>query len=125
MTDQQYPYTTHLDVRFPPLEVIDVAGLAGSCTDRWFNQTLCRVNDSVMRLGIVQGQYHWHRHERDDEFFFVLDGRLMVELEDRSVELGAWQGFVIPRGVLHRTVAADRTVMLMAETFSIVPTGDG
>jgi mannose-6-phosphate isomerase-like protein (cupin superfamily) len=123
MTEPPYPYATHLDVRYPPLTVVDVPDLVRSCTDRWYNQTLCRVNDSVMRLGIVQGEYHWHRHDSDDEFFFVLEGRLRIEMEGRAVELGPWQGFVVPRGLIHRTLASERTVMLMAETASIEPTG--
>jgi len=118
-----YPYTTRLDVLYPPLERMDVQALADACTDRWYNQTLCRVNDSVVRVGVVQGEYHWHKHDADDEFFFVLEGRLLVDLEGRSVELGPRQGIVVPRGVVHRTRAPERTVMLMVETAAIVPTG--
>lgn len=124
MTDTGFPYVTRLDVKYPPQTVIDIPVLVQACTDKWFNQTLCRVNDSVVRLGIVQGEYHWHRHETDDEFFFVLEGRLTVETEDRSVDLEAGQGFVVPRGLRHRTLAAERTVMLMVETAAIIPTGD-
>ncbi len=124
MTDTGFPYVTRLDVKYPPLTVIDIPGMVRSCTDSWFNQTLCRVNDSVVRLGIVEGEYHWHRHDSDDEFFLVLEGRLTVELEDRRVELEPGQGFVVPRGLRHRTLAAERTVMLMVETAAISPTGD-
>ena len=46
-----------------------------ACTDQWYNQTLCQVNDSVVRLGVVQGEYHWHKHDDDDEFFYVVSGR--------------------------------------------------
>ncbi|HYL71581.1 MAG TPA: cupin domain-containing protein [Candidatus Dormibacteraeota bacterium] len=119
-----YPYTTHLDVKFAPLTVVDVAGLVAQCKDRWYNQTLCKVNDSVIRLGVLQGEYHWHKHDEDDEFFFVLDGRFIIDLEDRSIELKAQEGFVVPRGVVHRTRAPERTVVLMAETAAIIPTGD-
>jgi mannose-6-phosphate isomerase-like protein (cupin superfamily) len=119
-----YPYTTHLDVKFAPLTVVDVAGLIAQCQDRWYNQTLCRVNDSVIRLGVLQGEYHWHKHDKDDEFFFVLDGHFIIDLEDRSVELKPREGFVVPRGVVHRTRAPERTVVLMAETAAIIPTGD-
>ena len=119
-----YPYTTHLDVKFAPLTVVDVAGLIAQCQDRWYNQTLCKVNDSVIRLGVLQGEYHWHKHDKDDEFFFVLDGHFIIDLEDRSVELKPHEGFVVPRGVVHRTRAPERTVVLMAETAAIIPTGD-
>ena len=84
MTEQTYPYATHLDIKFPPLALIDVTALAGQVTDAWYNQTLCKVNDSVVRLGVMQGEYHWHKHEHDDEFFFCLDGLFVVDLEDRS-----------------------------------------
>ncbi|HKW81263.1 MAG TPA: cupin domain-containing protein [Casimicrobiaceae bacterium] len=119
-----YPYATHLDIRFPALSRVDVPALVAACTDRWYNQTLCRVNDSVVRLGVVEGEYHWHKHDDDDEFFFVLDGRLFVDLEDRTIELAANHGVVVPKGVVHRTRAPERAVILMVENAGIVPTGD-
>ena len=120
----EYPYATYLDVKFAPLNVVDVPALISACKDRLYNQTLCRVNDSVIRLGVMQGEYHWHKHEHDDEFFFVLEGHFIVDLQDRSVELRPLEGFVVPRGVVHRTRATERAVILMAETSAIVPTGD-
>jgi len=119
-----YPYVTRLDVKFPPLSLVDVPALVAACTDQWYNQTLCRVNDSVVRLGVMQGEYHWHKHDADDEFFFVLEGRFIVDLADRSVDLQRQQGIVVPRGVLHRTRAPERAVILMVETAAIAPTGD-
>lgn len=121
---ENFPYATHLDVKFAPLEVIDVPELIAQCKDRWYNQTLCQVNDSVIRLGVLQGEYHWHKHEHDDEFFFVLEGRFFIDLEGRCVELKPLEGFVVPRGILHRTRAPERAIILMAETHAIVPTGD-
>ena len=121
---QDYPYATYLDVKFAPLSVIDVPRLIAQCQERWYNQTLCKVNDSVIRLGVMQGEYHWHKHDHDDEFFFVLEGRFIIDLEGRSVELQPLEGFVVPRGVVHRTRAPQRAVILMAETSAIVPTGD-
>jgi mannose-6-phosphate isomerase-like protein (cupin superfamily) len=73
----------------------------------------------------MQGEYHWHKHEKDDEFFFVLEGRFIIDLEGRSVDLQRFQGFVVPKGVIHRTRAPDRAVIIMVETASIIPTGDG
>ena len=119
-----YPYATHLDIRYPPLALVDVPELIASCKDRWYNQTLCQVNGSVVRLGVVQGEYHWHKHDDDDEFFFVIDGRFMIDLEHRTVELAPQQGFVVPKGVVHRTRAPERAVILMVENAGIVPTGD-
>lgn len=119
-----FPYATHLNERFRPLELVDVPALIASCTDRWYNQTLCRVNDSVVRLGIVQGEYHWHKHDDEDEFFYVVEGKFLIDLEGRTVELGPRQGFVVPKGVLHCTRAPERTIILMVEGAGIVPTGD-
>ncbi len=121
---QAYPYATHLDIRFPELSLVDIPSLVEACTDRWYNQTLCKVNDSVIRLGVLQGEYHWHKHDKDDEFFMVLDGRFIIDLEGRSIELAPRQGFVVPKGVVHRTRAPERAVVLMVETAAIVPTGD-
>jgi len=119
-----YPYATHLNVQFKPLELVDLQSLVDACTDRWYNQTLCRVNDSVVRLGVIQGEYHWHKYDRDDEFFYVVDGRFVIDLEGRTVELGPRQGFTVPKGVRHRTRAPVRTVVLMIEGAGVVPTGD-
>ena len=119
-----YPYVNHMNVKFQPLEVIDVTDLVSSCTDQWYNQTLSKVNESVIRLGVMQGEYHWHKHNDDDEFFFVLDGKFIIDLEEKSVELGPQQGFTVPRGVVHRTRALEKSVVLMVETAEIIPTGD-
>ena len=121
---QEHSYATFLNVLYPSLSVIDVPSLAAASTERWYNQTLCKVNDSVVRLGVMQGEYHWHKHDHDDEFFFFLDGRFIVDLEDRSIELQRQQGFVVPKGVVHRTRAPERAIILMVETAAIVPTGD-
>lgn len=82
------------------------------------------MNESVIRTGVIQGEYHWHKHDADDEFFFVIEGKLLIDLEGRTVELVPQQGFVVPRGVMHRTRAPERTVILMVENAGIVPTGD-
>jgi mannose-6-phosphate isomerase-like protein (cupin superfamily) len=118
-------YTIDSNVAFGFLSLIDVDRVRQSVTEEWFNQTLCEVNDCVVRLGVVQGEFHWHKHDNEDEFFFVVDGRLIIDLEDRSVELLPKQGFTIPKGVVHRTRAPVRTAMLMVEGRTVTPTGDG
>jgi mannose-6-phosphate isomerase-like protein (cupin superfamily) len=124
MSDETvYPYATHTNVRYAPLEVIDVPALVAACTDQWYNQSLTRVNDSVVRLGVMQGEYHWHKHDDEDEFFYVVEGRFIIDLEERSVELAPRQGFTVPKGVVHRTRAPVRTVVLMVEGAGVVPTG--
>ncbi|MBL7719635.1 MAG: cupin domain-containing protein [Flavipsychrobacter sp.] len=119
-----YPYVTRLDIAFKHLSRIDVNQLVADCTDKWFNMTLTQVNDSVIRLGIVEGEYHWHKHDNDDEFFFILSGQLLIDLEDRTIELNPFQGVTITRGIRHRPRAPKKTVMLMVETSAIQPTGD-
>ncbi len=127
-----YPYATHLNVRFGALEKIELDPLVSAVRDQWYNQTLARVNDSVVRLGVMQGEYHWHQHDDDDEFFYVVEGRFLIDLDPaadgttpgRVVELTPRQGFVVPKGVMHRTRAPELSVILIVETAAIVPTGD-
>jgi dTDP-4-dehydrorhamnose 3,5-epimerase-like enzyme len=120
----KYPYETRLNVLHQPLELIDIQALAATIDFQWFNQTLCRVNESVVRVGIIKGEYHWHKHDRDDEFFYVISGRLLIDLEERAIDLSPGQAFVVPRGVVHRTRAPERTTILMVEQAGIIPTGD-
>ena len=122
--DKQYPFVTNLDIKFQHLELIDLPAIVRECKDQWFNQTLTKVNESVVRVGIVQGEYHWHKHDNDDEFFFVLEGQLLIDLEDRTIELNPNQGVTISKGIMHRPRAPQKTVMLMVETSAIQPTGN-
>mgnify|MGYP002624451292 CR=1 FL=1 len=121
---EQTSYKIQTDVKFGPLELIDVEALADACTDPWFNQSLCEVNDCVVRLGVLHGEFHWHHHDEEDELFYILSGCLMIDLEDRTVTLKPGQGFVVPKTVRHRTRAPERTVLLMFEGKGVVPTGD-
>jgi mannose-6-phosphate isomerase-like protein (cupin superfamily) len=122
--ENTFNYVTRLDIRFDHLEKMDINRMISECTDQWFNQSLTKVNDSVVRIGIVEGEYHWHKHDKDDEFFFVLQGQLLVDLEDRTIELNPNEGVTISKGIMHRTRAPKKTVMLMVETSAIQPTGD-
>jgi len=119
-----FPYETRLNVLYGPLEVVEERALADACGYRWYNQTLCQVNGSVVRLGVVEGEYHWHKHDEDDEFFYVVEGRLLIDLEGRTIELAPRQGTVVPKGILHRTRAPRRSVILMVENAGIIPTGN-
>jgi len=114
----------NLDVRYAPLELIDIQALVAACQDSWYNQTLCQVNDCVVRLGVMQGEFHWHKHDKEDEFFYVVAGRFVIELEGRTVELMPQQGFTVPKGVMHCTRAPERAVILMIEGAGVVPAGD-
>jgi quercetin dioxygenase-like cupin family protein len=119
-----FPYETRLNVLYEPLEVFDVHAVPGASDYKWFNQTLCKVNGSVVRMAAIEGEYHWHKHDEDDEFFFVVDGELLIDLESRTVSLLPGQGFVVPKTVVHRTRAPQRTTILMVENAGIIPTGN-
>lgn len=119
-----FPYETHLDIKFKALELVDLQPLVDAVTHPWYNQTLTKVNASVVRLGVMQGEYHWHKHDEDDEFFYVIEGLFVIDLEGRSVELRPRQGFTVPKGIVHRTRAPERSIILMVENAGIIPTGD-
>jgi mannose-6-phosphate isomerase-like protein (cupin superfamily) len=118
-------YSINMDVKFEPLVPIDISKLISGCTERWWNQSLSRVNDCVVRLGVFdEGEFHWHSHEKEDEFFFVLEGNLLLDLDDKTFELPPMQGILVPRGIRHRTRAKIHTVVLMVEAATVTPTGD-
>ena len=121
-------YDIHTDVKFGPLELVDAGQLVDACAEPWWNQSLCLVNDSVARIGVFCGEFHWHKHDREDELFFVLDGLLLLDIRDdsgeRTHELAPRQAMVVPRGVVHRTRAPSRTVVLMIEPATVVARGD-
>lgn len=117
-------YTMHMDAKYDYLELIDVPALVEACEDEWYNQTLCQVNECVVRLGILKGEFHWHKHDEEDEFFFVLQGQFLIDLENETITLEQHQGYTIPKGVVHRTRAPEKAVVLMVERSSVEPTGD-
>ncbi len=132
-----FPYETRLNTLYGPLEVFDVHTVPGADDFKWFNQTLCRVNNSVVRMAAIEGEYHWHKHDEDDEFFYVVDGELLIDVEaesgagfegrtvsTRTVSLKPGHGFVVPKTVVHRTRAPRRTTILMVENAGIIPTGN-
>lgn len=121
---KKYDYLQQMNIKYDHLELIDVPQIVEECTEKWFNQTLTKVNSSVVRLGIVEGEYHWHKHDDDDEFFFVLSGQLLIDLEDKTIELNPNEGVTISKGVMHRPRAPKKTVMLMVETDAIDPIGE-
>ena len=123
-----FPYETRPNILYGPLELIDVHPVPGANDYKWFNQTLCKVNDSVVRMAAIEGEYHWHKHDDDDEFFYVVDGELLIDikegLEDRTVSLQPGQGFVVPKTIVHRTRAPRHTTILMVENAGFIPTGN-
>ncbi len=121
---KEIKYQNNLNIAFEHAEVIDINELVAENKHEWLNQTLTQVNDGIIRLGIIEGDYHWHKHEHEDEFFYVVEGTLFIDLEDKTIELNANQGATISKNVLHRTRAPKKVVILMVETKGIIPTGD-
>jgi len=117
-------YSIDLEVKFKPLEIIDVPKLIEQSTKKWQNMSLCTVNNSVIRLAVIEGEFHWHKHDKEDEFFFVIDGLLLIDLEEKVIELKPKHGFMVPKGTLHRTRAPSRTSVLVIEDYTVKPTGD-
>ncbi|MFX0083883.1 MAG: cupin domain-containing protein [Candidatus Hodarchaeota archaeon] len=117
-------YSIDLEIKYKPLEIIDITQLIKQCTKKWQNISLCNVNDSVIRLAVIEGEFHWHKHDKEDEFFYVIEGLLLIDLEEKLVELKPKQGFTVPKGVMHRTRAPNRTSVLLMEKVTIKPTGD-
>src|ERR1700745_240596 len=111
----KHNYVQLMNTKYQHLELIDIPAIVKENKEQWFNQTLTQINDSVARIGIIEGEYHWHKHDNDDEFFLTVEGLLIIDLEDRTVELKPGQGFVVPRGIVHRTRALRRTIILMVE----------
>jgi mannose-6-phosphate isomerase-like protein (cupin superfamily) len=121
---EDHRYAFHMNALHGGLELVDTQRIVDECREPWFNQTLCAVNDCVVRLGIIEGDFHWHKHIEEDEFFYVQEGRLLIDLEERTVELLPKQGFLVPKGVMHRTRAPEKCVILMVEGSGVVPSGD-
>ena len=118
-------YHINMEPGFDFLKLIDVSSLVAACKEKWYNQTLCRVNNQLVRLGVFnEGEFHWHKHDSEDEFFFVIKGELYMELENETVVLKQHYGITIPKGVLHRPYVKEPTAVLMVESDSISPTGD-
>ena len=123
--DTKPQYVINLDNKYGYSTVIDIPPIVTGCTDTWFNQTLTQVNDAVIRLGIIEGEFHFHAHDEEDEFFLVLEGKIYLDLEGgKTVELSEGQGYTVPKRVVHRPRAPERAVILMVEKASVKPTGD-
>ncbi|MFX1511452.1 MAG: cupin domain-containing protein [Promethearchaeota archaeon] len=122
--ESKQDYSINTDIKYGYSKLIDIPEIIKSCKEQWFNQTLCQVNDSVVRIGIMRGAFHWHKHEEEDEFFYVIEGKLLLDLEGETIELIPKQGYTVPKGVKHRTRAKEKTVILMVEKYTVKPTGD-
>ena len=113
-----------MELRSGHMEIIDINDYVETTEEKWINYTLTEVNNSLVRLGIFKGEFHWHHHDGEDEFFYVITGKLLLDLEDRTIELLPNQGFTVPKGVEHRTRALEKTVVIMVEGNTVDPGGD-
>ncbi|TET75690.1 MAG: cupin domain-containing protein [Candidatus Heimdallarchaeota archaeon] len=117
-------YSIDTEIKFKPLEHINISELISKCSKNWQNFSLCQVNDSIVRLGVIEGEFHWHKHDEDDEFFYVIEGKLLIDLEDQTIELNPHDAFLVPKTIMHKTRAPVRTAILMVEGLNVKPTGD-
>ena len=124
MSESPDRYDISKDVLFDTLQKMDVGAVARAQTP-WWNRTLTKVNDAVVRRAVMDGDFHWHKHDEEDEFFYVVDGLLRIDIQGApSVRLDPGQGVTIPRGLMHFPHAHGRTTVLMVEQASVTPTGD-
>ncbi len=124
MSEDFSKYSIDKEIKFESLELLDFPLIIASCQKDWQNISISKVNDCVIRLAVVQGEFHWHKHDKEDEFFYVISGLLIIDLEERVVELHPQQGFLVPKGVVHRTRAPERTAIMLVEGSTVEPTGD-
>ncbi|MCG3260348.1 MAG: cupin domain-containing protein [Candidatus Heimdallarchaeota archaeon] len=117
-------YSIDTEIKYKPLERINIPEIISNCSKKWQNISLCQVNESVIRLGVIEGEFHWHKHDEEDEFFYVIEGKLLIDLEDQTVELNPHEGFLVPKKIVHKTRAPVRTAILMFEGSNVKPTGD-
>ena len=97
--------------------------VAASLTELWSPRVVAEVDDVYVKVARVHGSLAWHSHDDEDELFLVLEGRLRIEMEDGSVELGEGEMFVVPKGVRHNPVAEDECQLLLIERKSTLHTG--
>lgn len=113
-----------MNKKYKQSEIIDIPRIVETCSEKWYNTTLSQVNDSLVRLGIFEGEFHWHHHDNEDEFFYVISGKLLLDLKEGTIEIDQNQAYTVPKGVEHRTRAEEKTVVLMVETETVSPKGD-
>lgn len=105
-------------------KVLSPAHIAESLTEIWSPRVVAEVDDAYIKVAKVQGSLAWHSHENEDELFYVLKGHLRIEMEDRTVEIGEGEMFVVPKGVRHNPVAAEECQLMLIERKSTQHTGD-
>lgn len=105
------------------IEVINVAEKFGKFSDYWSPRIAGELNDSYVKLARIKGEFLWHHHEREDELFLVIKGRLLMKLRDGDRWVNEGEFIIIPRGVEHMPVAEEECHILLLEPKSTVNTG--
>lgn len=98
--------------------------VATALTELWSPRVVGEVDDSYVKVAKVRGSLAWHSHENEDELFFVLKGRLRIEMEAGTVELNEGEMFVVPKGVRHNPIADQECHILLIERKTTLHTGD-
>lgn len=104
--------------------IVSPGRIAEALTEYWSPRVIAEVDDAYVKVARVKGMLAWHAHEAEDEFFFILKGRLRIELEDGSVELGQGDSCVVPKGVRHNPVADEECHVLLIERKTTLHTGN-
>lgn len=97
------------------LEKINVFRETEGIKDKWKNFVVSNLNDHVVRLSVIQKDFHWHSHDQSDEMFYVIEGELYVDFEDKTEKLSPTEMITVPKGVKHRTRSNTRTLLLCFE----------
>ena len=98
--------------------------IAASLDELWSPRVIAELDDAYVKVAKVQGTLGWHAHADEDELFFVLHGRLRIEMESGPVELGQGELYVVPKGVRHNPVAEQECHIMLVERKSTLHTGD-
>jgi mannose-6-phosphate isomerase-like protein (cupin superfamily) len=104
-------------------KVVSLNSVASSLTEHWSPRVVAELDDSYVKVAKVLGSLAWHSHEHEDELFFILKGKLRIEMESGAVELKEGEAFVVPRGVRHNPVAEEECHMMLVERKSTLHTG--
>jgi len=106
------------------MKKVNLIDVCGAIPDYWSPRVVAELNGQYVKVARIKGEFVWHHHEDEDEFFLVLKGQLVIKLPDKDVILNEGEAFVVPRGVEHMPVAEEEVFILMFEPQSTVNTGN-
>jgi mannose-6-phosphate isomerase-like protein (cupin superfamily) len=106
------------------MERINVPEKLAQFTDHWNPRIIASLNGQEVKLVKFNGPFVWHKHELEDELFYVLEGSFTMEFRDREVLLAKGDMLVVPMGVEHRPVAKEEVWVMLFEPAATINTGD-